>query len=82
MKGGISLHCSWPQKVHSAQIKRHCFINVRDCPFLCTYFKNPNNVRISDDPPTHPQIRTTMKGKIRTPGVIHLNSKRLFRYIL
>ena len=25
---------------------------LRDRPFLCTYFKNPNNVWISDDPPT------------------------------
>ena len=28
------------------------FHDLRDRPFLCTYFKNPNNVRISDDPPT------------------------------
>ncbi len=40
---------------------------IRDGPFLCTYFKNPNNVRISADPPTHPQIRTTRRRKIRTP---------------
>ncbi len=30
------------------------FCQVRDGPFLCTYFKNLNNVRISADPPTHP----------------------------
>ncbi len=40
---------------------------IRDGPFLCTYFKNLNNVRISADPPTHPQIRTTRKRKICTP---------------
>ena len=53
---------------------------VRDSPFLCTYLKNPNNVRISADPPTHPQIRTTRKRKIRTPEQPSYYLHRMYKY--
>ena len=52
--------------------------SLRDCPFLRTFFKNPNNAWISDEPPIHPQIRTTMRRIICTPE-IHFRISTLTR---
>ncbi len=53
---------------------------VRDGPFLWTYFLNPNNARLSAEPPTHLQVRASRKRKIRTPEEPFYYLHRMCKY--
>ena len=56
-----------PRKTPSPSDKFWAVPNkLRERPKICTYFKNLNNVRMSWDPPTHPEIWKPLTKNIRT----------------